>query len=129
MEELIFRLCLFSEKICQDDISALTPLNRFYRDFIFWITILVSKQKKRPPYSSENHYKANRAKRVNLLCQQESAEEETPGLPFLSDLALSLSVVVGTHLTRLYQGSDPTQDEEDCQHLLKSRLLQRLVIF
>ncbi|CAG5121382.1 unnamed protein product, partial [Candidula unifasciata] len=57
----------------------------------------------------------------------ESAEEVTPGLPFLSDLALGLSVLVCTQLALLYHGPPPTQDEIDCQHLLRSKILQRCV--
>ncbi|GFO01128.1 HECT domain-containing e3 ubiquitin protein ligase 4 [Plakobranchus ocellatus] len=56
---------------------------------------------------------------------QESAEEVTPGLPFLSDLALGLSVLVCTQLAILYHGSPPSADELDCQHLLTSKILQR----
>lgn len=56
---------------------------------------------------------------------QESAEEITPGLPFLSDLALGLSVLVCTELAILYHGAPPSQDELDCQHLLRSKMLQR----
>ncbi|XP_059171920.1 probable E3 ubiquitin-protein ligase HECTD4 isoform X2 [Physella acuta] len=58
---------------------------------------------------------------------QESAEEVTPGLPFLSDLALGLSVLLCTQLAQLYHGSPASQDEADCQHLLKSRILQRCI--
>ncbi|KAK6968629.1 E3 ubiquitin-protein ligase HECTD4 [Biomphalaria glabrata] len=58
---------------------------------------------------------------------QESAEEVTPGLPFLSDLALGLSVLVCTQLALLYHGSPPSQDEIDCQHLLRSKILQRCI--
>ncbi|KAK3804042.1 hypothetical protein RRG08_062412 [Elysia crispata] len=56
---------------------------------------------------------------------QESAEEITPGLPFLSDLALGLSVLICTELAILYHGTPPSQDELDCHHLLKSKILQR----
>uniref|UniRef100_A0A2C9KB19 HECT domain-containing protein n=1 Tax=Biomphalaria glabrata TaxID=6526 RepID=A0A2C9KB19_BIOGL len=63
----------------------------------------------------------------NLSYQKESAEEVTPGLPFLSDLALGLSVLVCTQLALLYHGSPPSQDEIDCQHLLRSKILQRCI--
>ena len=47
------------------------------------------------------------------------------GLPFLADLALGLSVLACTMLHLLYQGPEKTKDEEICQHLLKTKLLQR----
>ena len=56
---------------------------------------------------------------------QESAEDVSPGLPFLSDLAMALSVLVCTQMALLYHGAPQTADEIDCQHLLKSKLLQR----
>lgn len=59
---------------------------------------------------------------------QESAEEVSQGLPFLADLALGLSVLGCCMLQLLYQGPDKTPDEEKCEALLKSRLLQRLEI-
>ncbi|XP_077996372.1 putative E3 ubiquitin-protein ligase HECTD4 [Glandiceps talaboti] len=58
---------------------------------------------------------------------QESADEASHGLPFLADLALGLSVLGCTMLHLLYQGPEKTSDEEACQHLLKSKLLQRCV--
>ena len=47
------------------------------------------------------------------------------GLPFLADLALGLSVLACTMLHLLYQGPEKTKNEEICQHLLKTKLLQR----
>jgi E3 ubiquitin-protein ligase HECTD4 len=56
---------------------------------------------------------------------QESVDEVSQGLPFLADLALGLSVLGCSMLQLLYQGPEKTADEEKCQELLKSRLLQR----
>ena len=56
---------------------------------------------------------------------QESPEEVSIGLPFLADLGLGLSVLSCTMLHLLYQGQEKTKEEESCQHLLKSKLLQR----
>ena len=56
---------------------------------------------------------------------QESPEEVSIGLPFLADLGLGLSVLSCTMLHLLYQGQEKTREEESCQHLLKSKLLQR----
>ena len=56
---------------------------------------------------------------------QEWTEEVAAGLPFLADLALGLSVLSCTMLHLLYQGPQRTSDEDICQHLLKSKLLQR----
>ena len=47
------------------------------------------------------------------------------GLPFLADLALSLSVLACTMLHLLYQGPELSKDEEKCHHVLHSKLLQR----
>ena len=49
------------------------------------------------------------------------------GLPFLADLALGLSVLACSMLNMLYQGPETSKDEEKCQHVLKSKLLQRCV--
>ena len=49
------------------------------------------------------------------------------GLPFLSDLALSLSVLACTMLALLYDGPETSEEELTCQHLLRSKLLQRSV--
>ncbi|KAK7506010.1 hypothetical protein BaRGS_00002732 [Batillaria attramentaria] len=56
---------------------------------------------------------------------QECAEEVSGGLPFLSDLALSLSVLACTMLALLYDGPPISPEESTCQHLLRSKLLQR----
>ncbi|XP_052243277.1 probable E3 ubiquitin-protein ligase HECTD4 isoform X2 [Dreissena polymorpha] len=58
---------------------------------------------------------------------QETPEEISTGLPFLADLALGLSVLACTMLQLMYQGPEKTREEEACQHLLKSKLLQRCV--
>ena len=56
---------------------------------------------------------------------QENTDEAYNGLPFAADLALGLSVLGCTMLHLLYQGPEITAEEVKCQHLLKSRLLQR----
>ncbi|WAR02868.1 HECD4-like protein [Mya arenaria] len=58
---------------------------------------------------------------------RETPEEISTGLPFLADLALGLSVLACTMLQLMYQGPEKTRDEDSCQHLLKSKLLQRCV--
>ncbi|XP_055995500.1 probable E3 ubiquitin-protein ligase HECTD4 isoform X2 [Ostrea edulis] len=58
---------------------------------------------------------------------QESTEEVSSGLPFLADLALGLSVLACTMLHLLYKGPETSKEEVSCQHLLKSKLLQRCV--
>ncbi|XP_025090246.1 probable E3 ubiquitin-protein ligase HECTD4 isoform X2 [Pomacea canaliculata] len=65
-----------------------------------------------------------------MLCTvraQECAEEVSGGLAFLADLALSLSVLACTLLALLYDGPPTSPEEEACQHLLRSKLLQRCV--
>ncbi|KAJ8312853.1 hypothetical protein KUTeg_010226 [Tegillarca granosa] len=59
---------------------------------------------------------------------QESTEEVSSGLPFLADLALGLSVLACTMLHLLYHGPEKSKEEISCEHLLKSKLLQREVI-
>ncbi|KAI8513245.1 putative E3 ubiquitin-protein ligase HTD4 [Branchiostoma belcheri] len=56
---------------------------------------------------------------------QEASEDVSGGLPFLTDLALGLSVLACNMLHILYRGPEVTQEEQACRHLLKSRLLQR----
>ncbi|XP_077691411.1 putative E3 ubiquitin-protein ligase HECTD4 isoform X3 [Eretmochelys imbricata] len=56
---------------------------------------------------------------------QESSEDVSGGLPFLVDLALGLSVLACSMLRILYNGPEMTKDEETCQELLRSKLLQR----
>ncbi|XP_010580413.1 PREDICTED: probable E3 ubiquitin-protein ligase HECTD4 isoform X6 [Haliaeetus leucocephalus] len=56
---------------------------------------------------------------------QESSEDVSGGLPFLVDLALGLSVLACSMLRILYNGPEITKDEETCQELLRSKLLQR----
>ncbi|XP_074868487.1 putative E3 ubiquitin-protein ligase HECTD4 isoform X2 [Carettochelys insculpta] len=56
---------------------------------------------------------------------QESSEDVSGGLPFLVDLALGLSVLACSMLRILYNGPEITNDEETCQELLRSKLLQR----
>ncbi|XP_022104608.1 probable E3 ubiquitin-protein ligase HECTD4 isoform X2 [Acanthaster planci] len=58
---------------------------------------------------------------------QESTEDASGGMPFLADLALGLSVLGCTMLQRLYRGPDKSTQEEQSEHLLKSKLLQRCV--
>ncbi|KAI1901157.1 hypothetical protein AGOR_G00057300 [Albula goreensis] len=56
---------------------------------------------------------------------QESSEDVSGGLPFLADLALGLSVLACSMLRILYHGPEITREEEACQDLLCSKLLQR----
>ncbi|KAL4646588.1 putative E3 ubiquitin-protein ligase HECTD4 isoform X5 [Arapaima gigas] len=56
---------------------------------------------------------------------QESSEDVSGGLPFLADLALGLSVLACSMLRILYNGPETTREEEACQDLLCSKLLQR----
>uniref|UniRef100_A0A4W3K6B9 HECT domain E3 ubiquitin protein ligase 4 n=1 Tax=Callorhinchus milii TaxID=7868 RepID=A0A4W3K6B9_CALMI len=56
---------------------------------------------------------------------QESSEDVSGGLPFLADLALGLSVLACSMLRILYSGPEMTKEEEACQELLRSKLLQR----
>nr|XP_036869936.1 probable E3 ubiquitin-protein ligase HECTD4 isoform X2 [Manis javanica] len=56
---------------------------------------------------------------------QESSEDVSGGLPFLVDLALGLSVLACSMLRILYNGPEMTKEEEACQELLRSKLLQR----
>ncbi|TSW08319.1 putative E3 ubiquitin-protein ligase HECTD4 [Bagarius yarrelli] len=56
---------------------------------------------------------------------KESSEDISGGLPFLADLALGLSVLACSMLRILYNGPEITQEEEVCQNLLCSKLLQR----
>ncbi|TRY90504.1 hypothetical protein DNTS_002641, partial [Danionella cerebrum] len=56
---------------------------------------------------------------------QESSEDVSGGLPFLADLALGLSVLACAMLRILYNGPEITREEEACQDLLCSKLLQR----
>lgn len=61
----------------------------------------------------------------SLFLLQESSEDVSGGLPFLVDLALGLSVLACSMLRILYNGPEITKDEETCQELLRSKLLQR----
>ncbi|XP_032954347.1 probable E3 ubiquitin-protein ligase HECTD4 isoform X6 [Rhinolophus ferrumequinum] len=56
---------------------------------------------------------------------KESSEDVSGGLPFLVDLALGLSVLACSMLRILYNGPEITKEEEACQELLRSKLLQR----
>ncbi|XP_029777319.1 probable E3 ubiquitin-protein ligase HECTD4 isoform X3 [Suricata suricatta] len=56
---------------------------------------------------------------------QESSEDVSGGLPFLVDLALGLSVLACSMLRILYNGPEITKEEDACQELLRSKLLQR----
>ena len=64
-----------------------------------------------------------------MLFLQESTEDASGGMPFLADLALGLSVLACTMLMKLYKGPEKSQEEEQSEHLLKSKLLQRCVFF
>ncbi|ESO97623.1 hypothetical protein LOTGIDRAFT_228255 [Lottia gigantea] len=58
---------------------------------------------------------------------QELVEEVGSGLPFLADLALGLSVLSCMLLQIMFDGPEKTPDEIGCQHLFKSKILQRCV--
>ncbi|XP_055958013.1 probable E3 ubiquitin-protein ligase HECTD4 [Patella vulgata] len=58
---------------------------------------------------------------------QESVEEVGGGLPFLADLALGLSVLSCMMLQIMFDGPEKTEVEITCQHLFKSKILQRCV--
>lgn len=60
-----------------------------------------------------------------FLPSKESSEDVSGGLPFLADLALGLSVLACSMLRILYNGPEVTREEEACQDLLCSKLLQR----
>lgn len=55
---------------------------------------------------------------------QESADTSPMGLPFLTDLYLSLASVCCSLIGRLYSGPPISPEEEQCQELLNSNLLQ-----
>ena len=56
---------------------------------------------------------------------QESAEDTPTGLPFLTDLYLSLVSVCCSLVGSLYGGPQPTPEEAKCRPLMDSALLQR----
>ncbi len=56
---------------------------------------------------------------------QESAEEGPAGLPFITDLHLSLVSVCCSLIGQLYNGPTPTPDEDKCHKIMDSELLQR----
>lgn len=58
---------------------------------------------------------------------QESADTSPTGLPFFTDLYLSLASVCCSLIGQLFSGPPPSAEEEQCQDLLKNELLQRCV--
>ena len=58
---------------------------------------------------------------------QESADDTASGLPFITDLYLSLITVCCSLIGRLYSGPHPNEDEEKCKELMQCELLQRCV--
>ena len=59
-----------------------------------------------------------------IVRPQELADTSPMGLPFLTDLYLSLASVCCSLIGRLYSGPTPSAEEEQCQDLLSSDLLQ-----
>lgn len=55
---------------------------------------------------------------------QETADTSPTGLPFFTDLYLSLASVCCSLIGQLYAGPTPSAEEEQCQELLNSDLLQ-----
>ena len=55
---------------------------------------------------------------------QESADTSPTGLPFITDLYLSLASVCCSLIGQLYSGPLPSPEEEQCKDLLDSELLQ-----
>lgn len=55
---------------------------------------------------------------------QETTDTSPTGLPFLTDLYLSLASVCCSLIGQLYSGPTPSHEEEQCQELLSSDLLQ-----
>ena len=55
---------------------------------------------------------------------QETADTTPTGLPFLTDLYLSLASVCCSLIGQLYCGPAPSPEEEQCRELLSSELLQ-----
>ena len=55
---------------------------------------------------------------------QEMTDTSPTGLPFLTDMYLSLVSVCCTLIGQLYSGPPPSAEENACQHLLSSNLLQ-----
>ena len=55
---------------------------------------------------------------------QETADTTPTGLPFLTDLYLSLASVCCSLIGQLYSGPTPSPEEDQCQELLSSDLLQ-----
>ena len=58
---------------------------------------------------------------------QEATDESPTGLPFITDLYLSLTSVCCSLIGRLFRGPDPSSAEKTCQQLLKYDLLQKCV--
>ena len=58
---------------------------------------------------------------------QEATDESPTGLPFITDLYLSLTSVCCSLIGRLFRGPDSSSEEKACQQLLKYELLQKCV--
>ena len=58
---------------------------------------------------------------------QEATDDSPTGLPFVTDLYLSLTSVCCSLIGRLFNGPDTNSDERTCQQLLKYDLLQKCV--
>lgn len=56
---------------------------------------------------------------------QESADDTANGLPFITDLYLSLISVCCSLIGRLYSGPHPNEDERKCKQLLQYSLLHK----
>ncbi len=56
---------------------------------------------------------------------QESANDTASGLPFITDLYLSLISVCCSMIGRLYSGPHPNEDEQKCKQLLQYSLLHK----
>ena len=63
----------------------------------------------------------------SIFCflQEEDNTKEEEEMFLLTDVALGLSLLMYQFLEVLYRGPSNTSEEDDCQHLLTSRLLQR----
>ena len=58
---------------------------------------------------------------------QEATDESPTGLPFITDLYLSLTSVCCSLIGQLFRGPNPSSEEKTCQQLLKYELLQKCV--
>jgi len=55
-------------------------------------------------------------------------ETSSTNLPFVADLAFSLSYLSCQLLSVLYTGPEVSKDEKACQHLFNAKLLQRFKV-